>query len=75
MVGNFYDDGVHFIERLTPAGPDIFDYEVTVEDPGVYTRPWKLAARFRRAHPNDYEIFEDSCHEGEQSADKMLIPK
>jgi len=33
-----------------------------------------LAARFRRAHPYDYWIFEDGCHEGEQSADKMLIP-
>jgi hypothetical protein len=74
MVANFYGDSVHFVERLTPAGPDIFDYEVTVEDPKVYTRPWKLAARFKRAHPNDYEIFEDGCHEGEQSADKMLIP-
>jgi hypothetical protein len=74
MVANFYSERARFIERFTPSGPDTFDYEVTVEDPGVYTRPWKLAARFRRAHSAGYEFFEDACHEGEQSADRMLIP-
>lgn len=74
MVGDFYGGNTRFVERLTPLGPDTFAYEVTVEDPSVYTKPWKLAARFKRAHPNDYEIYEDACHEGEQSADKMLIP-
>ena len=73
MVGNFYGPGVHFVERFTRVGPDAFDYEVTVEDPAVYTRPWKLAARFIRAYANDYEFLEDACHEGEQSADKMLL--
>ena len=73
MVGNFYGDDAHFVERLTLVGPDIFDYEATVEAPSVYTRPWKVAARFKRAHADDYEMLEDACHEGEQSADKMLI--
>lgn len=73
MVANFYSDAVHFTERFTPLGSDELDYEVTVEDPRVYTRPWKLAARFKRAHPNDYEFFEDACHEGEHSADKMIL--
>jgi len=74
MIGNFYGQSSHFLERLTPVGPDTFDYEVTVEDPSVYTRPWKLKARFKRAHPDGYEFLEDACHEGEQSADKMLLP-
>jgi hypothetical protein len=73
MVGNFYGDAVHFVERLTRVGPDTLDYEVTVSDPAVYTRPWRLAARFNRAYPDDYEFLEDACHEGEQSADKMLL--
>ena len=74
MVANFYGETARFVERLTLAGPDTLAYEVTVEDSSVYTRPWKLAAHFKRAHPNDYEIYEDGCHEGEQSADKMLLP-
>ena len=74
MIGNFYGDDAHFVERLKLVGPDTFDYEATVEAPSVYTRPWTVAARFKRAHGDDYEILEDACHEGEQSADKMLIP-
>jgi hypothetical protein len=73
MVGNFYGEGVHFIERFTRVSPDTLDYRVTVEDPAVYTRPWTLAARFTRAYADTYEFLEDACHEGEQSADKMLI--
>lgn len=73
MVGNFYGPAVHFVERFTRVGPEAFDYEVTVEDPTIYTRPWKLAARFIRAYADDYEFLEDACHEGEQSAEKMLL--
>ena len=56
------------------AGVPQNEYEVTVEDPNVYTRPWTVKARFKRAHADGYEFLEDACHEGEQSADKMLIP-
>jgi hypothetical protein len=73
MVGNFYGEGVHFVERFTRIAPETLDYRVTVEDPAVYTRPWTLAARFTRAYADNYEFLEDACHEGEQSADKMLI--
>jgi hypothetical protein len=73
MVGNFYGEGVHFVERFTRLAPDTLDYRVTVEDPAVYTRPWTLAARFTRAYADNYEFLEDACHEGEQSADKMLL--
>ena len=74
MVGNFYGGDAHFVERLTLAGPDTLDYEATVDAPIIYTRTWTVAARFRRAHGDDYEMLEDACHEGEQSADKMLLP-
>jgi hypothetical protein len=76
MVGNFYGEHTHFVERFTPVDANTFDYEVTVEDPAVYSRPWKLRSRFKRTHLEDkgYEAYEDPCHEGEQSADKMVIP-
>jgi hypothetical protein len=75
MVGNFYGEGVHFVERFTRIAPETLDYRVTVDDPAVYTRPWTLAARFTRAYADNYEFLEDACHEGEQSADKMLLRK
>ena len=76
MVGNFYSPSAHFVERLTVVDGNTINYEATVTDPTVYTHPWKLTARFVRRFANDgkYEIYEDACHEGERSADKLPAP-
>ncbi len=77
MVGDFYSPSAHFVERLTRVDDKTINYEATVTDPTVYTKPWKLTARFVRRFPNgsDYEMFEDACHEGERSADNLVIPE
>src|SRR5689334_16793554 len=41
-AGNFHSDALHLVERYTPAGPDHINYEVTVEDPNVFSRPWTM---------------------------------
>jgi hypothetical protein len=52
-AGNFHTDALHLVERFTPAGPDHINYEVTVEDPNVFTRPWTMRTVFyRRKEPN-----------------------
>ena len=52
-AGNFHSDALHLGERFTPAGPDHINYEVTVEDPNVFTRPWTMRTVFyRRKEPN-----------------------
>ena len=38
----------HVVERFTPAGPDTVNYEATVTDPVVYTRPWTISFPMRR---------------------------
>jgi hypothetical protein len=41
------------VERFTRIGPDHINYEVTVEDPKVFTRPWKMSMPlYRRKEPN-----------------------
>lgn len=50
------------IERLTPTGPETIFYEATVDDPGAFTAPFKLAFPWRRNE--DYKLFEYACHEG-----------
>jgi hypothetical protein len=42
-------------------------YEATIEDPNVYTRPWKMAFGVWKRAPADYENFEYACHEGNRS--------
>ncbi|MGH9253077.1 MAG: hypothetical protein ACRD3C_00750 [Vicinamibacterales bacterium] len=59
-AGNFHGEDLHLVERYTLDGPDHLRYEVTVEDPKVFTRPWKMSMLFyRRKEPNvrllDYE--------------------
>ena len=62
-AGNFHSDALHVVERFTPITPDAFRYEVTIEDPKVFTSPWKITMPiYRRLEPNiqllDYQCIE-----------------
>ena len=60
-AGNFATDALHVIERWTPRGPNHLMYEATIEDPNVYTRPWKISFPiYRRLEPN-VELMEFHC--------------
>jgi hypothetical protein len=76
MVGNFYSPSAHFVERFTWSTTKTINYEATITDPAVYTRPWKLAVHFERrfANGSGYEVYESPCHEGERSSDHMVVP-
>lgn len=51
--GDFASDALHVTERYTPAGKDVIHYEATIEDPQVFTRPWKISMPlYRRLEPN-----------------------
>jgi hypothetical protein len=62
IVGAFHSDALHLVERWTSAAPGHIVYIVTVEDPSVYTQPWKLRIDFRR-QPVD-EQWENAVWEG-----------
>ena len=52
-AGNFHSDALHVTERFTPMSPDALRYEVTIEDPNVFTRSWTIAMPiYRRLEPN-----------------------
>ena len=52
-AGNFHSDALHVTERYTPMGRDAIRYEATIEDPKVFTRPWKISMPlYRRLEPN-----------------------
>ena len=51
-AGNFYSDAAHVVERITAVSPYHIWYEATVEDPKVFTRPWKISfPLYRRMEP------------------------
>ena len=62
-AGNFHSDALHLVERFTPISPDAIRYEVTIEDPKVFARPWRIAMPiYRRLEPN-IQLLEYRCIE------------
>ena len=54
-------ENFHLTERLTRIAPGEIRYEITLEDPTQWTRPWSAMIRLR--HSPD-QLFEFACHEG-----------
>jgi hypothetical protein len=65
-----HSSALHVVERFTPVSPDTILYEATIDDPNVYTRPWKVAFPLTRDH--DYRMYEYACHEGNQAVGNIL---
>jgi hypothetical protein len=62
-AGNFHSNALHLIERFTRIGPDHLQYEVSVEDPEVFTRPWNMRMiLYRRIEPH-LRVLEYECLE------------
>ena len=62
LLGIAQSEALHVVERFTRTGPDTMTYDVAIQDPGVYSRPWKVSMPLTR---NDsYRIYEYGCHEG-----------
>jgi hypothetical protein len=60
---------VHLIERLVPVAADTLRYEVTVDDPTTWTRPWTAATMWKRSTER---MFEYACHEANYAMADML---
>lgn len=62
-AGDWHSDAMTLTERFTPITPDAIRYEVTVEDPNVYTRPWKMSLVLYRQLEDNARIMEYRCVE------------
>jgi hypothetical protein len=62
----YLSDALHTTERFTIVDADTVDYEVTVDDPTLFTKPWKVAGYFTRS-PKGVESLEFACAEGSQT--------
>jgi hypothetical protein len=59
--GNFASEDLHVVERYRRTDPDHLWYEATLEDPNVYTKPWKISMPlYRRVEP-DMRLVEFNC--------------
>jgi hypothetical protein len=69
--GRFYTDAATVTERFTMFEPNSILYEATIDDPLVYTRPFTIANGLRRNMRPGYEIWEESCYEGESNTQHL----
>ena len=66
-------ENLHLIERWTRTAPNTLEYEVTVEDPTVWTRPWTVKQEFTRQSDEANRIYyEPRCIEGNMGLPGML---
>ena len=63
--------GVKLIERYTRVATNVLEYQFTVDDPAVWTRPWTARFTFDR-DDDQYELVEYSCHEGNYGMRNIL---
>ena len=63
IAGNFASDAMHVVEQITLVDRDTIQYRATIDDPGVFTRPWTLQFLLQREAGKDYQILESACHE------------
>ncbi|HLH00045.1 MAG TPA: hypothetical protein VKX49_27290 [Bryobacteraceae bacterium] len=62
-------DKLHIIERFTRQDAETLRYEITVDDPDTYSRPWSLMVPL---HRSSKPVYEYACHEGNYSLAGIL---
>jgi len=60
--GNFHSEALHVVERYTRTSPDHILYEATIDDPKVFTRPWKMSMTLYRRQERNAELMEYECY-------------
>jgi hypothetical protein len=61
-AGNFHSEQLHLTERFTPLDRDHITYEVTVEDPKVFTAPWRMSMVLYRHREPNAQLLEYECY-------------
>ena len=60
-AGDYHSDELHVTERYTPRSADVLSYEATIEDPQVFSRPWKINVTLYRHLEKNFQLMEYKC--------------
>ena len=62
-AGNFHSEALKVVERFTPIDRNTINYEATMEDPKVFSRPWKITMPLYRHAEKNARLMEYKCVE------------
>jgi hypothetical protein len=62
-AGDYHSDALHVVERYTQVSPYHIMYEATIEDPNVFTRPWKISFPLYRRMEKNIRLVDFNCTE------------
>jgi hypothetical protein len=60
-AGDFHSGDLHVVERYTATSPNSLNYEATIDDPKVFTRPWKMSMPLYRHLEKNAQVLEYKC--------------
>ena len=63
-------EDLHVVERFSRVDEHTINYEAVIEDPKVFTAPWKVAMNLNLEQ--EYKLFEYACHEGNHAVPNTL---
>jgi hypothetical protein len=62
-AGDYHSEALHVVERYRRTSPDVISYEATIEDPKVFTRPWKIRMPLYRRQEANAQLLDFKCVE------------
>jgi hypothetical protein len=62
-AGNFGSENLHIVERISMRDQDHLSYEATIEDPTVFSRPWKISFPLYRRLEQNVQLLDFKCVE------------
>jgi hypothetical protein len=61
-VGNYHSEDLHVVEKYSLTDADHINYQATIEDPKVFTRPWNINVVLYRRKEKDVQLLEYECN-------------
>jgi hypothetical protein len=68
--GVHQSEALHVVERLTRVDAETISYEATIDDPNMFSAPWKVSLPLTK--DANYQIYEYACHEGNYAMEGTL---
>jgi hypothetical protein len=61
-AGDFHDEALHVVERWKFIDPNTIEYRATLEDPGIYSKPWNIDVILYRHREKNFQLIENYCY-------------